>query len=327
MNNRNKVLQLRNKIYESLGTLVTTDFVYLDTPHHFNCGDTLIWEGTLEFIRNIDHACRYIANANSFTAEKAINWCSRHQGASTILLHGGGNFGDLWPLHQKFRNEVITKCTDIPIIILPQTIYYQNRETLIRDAELYKGKDNITICVRDNVSLEIAREFFPDCNPILVPDMAFCINLKRSDIPVPSQENLFVKRTDKEISTSVHYDSVPIDATVSDWPTMAPTHPLQHYHPSLLDWCTRVDCRLGTKLSNRLNNYYWNMNIRKRIVEEAISFIGDYRSIYTTRMHAAILSVLLDRSKTVLFDNSYGKSSSFADAWFSDLDNFELCRQ
>jgi exopolysaccharide biosynthesis predicted pyruvyltransferase EpsI len=40
-----------------------------------------------------------------------------------ILLHGGGNFGDVWPGFQRFREQVIRESPNRRIIQLPQTIH------------------------------------------------------------------------------------------------------------------------------------------------------------------------------------------------------------
>lgn len=326
MNNLEKIRQLRNIIYANVASLVKTDVVYLDLPYYFNSGDTLIWQGTLDFIKRLELRCLLLANANTYFADKAIHLCRQKHQTSTILLHGGGNFGDLWPLHQRFRNYVISNCPDVPIVVLPQTIYYQDEQNLLNDSKLYKGRKNISICVRDNISLEIAKKYFPDNNPILVPDMAFCMEMDKYDIPSPKSDNLFVRRIDKEFSDTIQYDRVPSNAKISDWPTLKNRFQSQFAHTEVLKWAARLDCRLSTHIHDKLSKYYWNTEIRRAIVESSISFIGSYRNIYTTRMHAAILSILLNRDKIVLYDNSYGKSSSFADTWLKDLDNFILCR-
>ena len=44
----------------------------------------------------------------------------------TILLHGGGNFGDLWPIYQRFREHVIAAFPDHRIVQLPQTVHFRD---------------------------------------------------------------------------------------------------------------------------------------------------------------------------------------------------------
>ncbi|MDI5788788.1 hypothetical protein PO124_11350 [Bacillus licheniformis] len=43
-------------------------------------------------------------------------------------LSGGGNFGDLYPHFQQFRERVVEHYPDNRIVILPQSIYYEHEE-------------------------------------------------------------------------------------------------------------------------------------------------------------------------------------------------------
>ena len=51
--------------------------------------------------------------------------------------------------------------------------------------------------------------------------------------------------------------------------------------------------------------------------------LGAYKTIYTTRLHAAILGVLLGK-KVVFMDNSYGKNRGFYETWFKDCDAVKM---
>jgi pyruvyl transferase EpsO len=55
------------------------------------------------------------------------------------------------------------------------------------------------------------------------------------------------------------------------------------------------------------------------MIREGVKQISKYENIYSTRLHVAILSVLLEKP-FVFFDNSYGKNSAFFETWLSDLD-------
>ena len=58
MNMRNtKVNKLKNIISSQLRTLVQGDYIYLDVPYHANLGDTLIWQGTLDFLKTLPYKC------------------------------------------------------------------------------------------------------------------------------------------------------------------------------------------------------------------------------------------------------------------------------
>ena len=84
-------------------------------------GDLLIYHGTEQFFK--DHhinvtlkRCEYDLDLEEVKAKITPN--------TTILLHGGGNFGDLYPQHQKIREEMVANFPNNRIIVLPQTAYF-----------------------------------------------------------------------------------------------------------------------------------------------------------------------------------------------------------
>lgn len=90
MNLDNKILitSLREKIRDSLTPLITHDYVLLDLPYYDNIGDTLIWEGTREFLKTLPYKCLYYASKDSFRYRELPP-------EAIILLSGGGQFGRL----------------------------------------------------------------------------------------------------------------------------------------------------------------------------------------------------------------------------------------
>ena len=49
-----------------------------------------------------------------------------------IFIHGGGNFGDLWPEHQQFREMILQRYPDRPVIQLPQSIHFQDKANIAK---------------------------------------------------------------------------------------------------------------------------------------------------------------------------------------------------
>ena len=64
--------------------------------------------------------------------------------------------------------------------------------------------------------------------------------------------------------------------------------------------------------------YIVNLYIRK-----GIHFVNGYDIVYTTRLHVAILSVLLNK-QVYFFDNSYGKNSALYNTWLLEFPNIKL---
>ena len=55
MQTESLIIHLREKIQKELAPMVNNDYVYLDLPYHPNIGDTLIWEGTREFLNTLPY--------------------------------------------------------------------------------------------------------------------------------------------------------------------------------------------------------------------------------------------------------------------------------
>ena len=62
---------------------------------------------------------------------------------------------------------------------------------------------------------------------------------------------------------------------------------------------------------------------RPFLVRSGVNQLGAYETIYTTRLHAAILGVLLGK-KVVFMDNSYGKNRGFYETWLKDCDAVKM---
>lgn len=80
------IQSMREKIKNVLTPLITHDYVLLDLPYYDNIGDTLIWEGTKEFLKTLPYRCLYYASKDSFRYRKLS--------VDTIILLSGG--GKLW---------------------------------------------------------------------------------------------------------------------------------------------------------------------------------------------------------------------------------------
>lgn len=59
MNIKEKKEQLMDLISSNLTPLIDNDYVYLDLPYYNNLGDTLIWEGTKNFLKALRYRCLY----------------------------------------------------------------------------------------------------------------------------------------------------------------------------------------------------------------------------------------------------------------------------
>ncbi len=307
-----KTAQLRGRIREALDRVVTRDYVLLDAPYYNNIGDVLIWQGTLDYLRGCPHRCLYMSSCGTYR-KPAIGK------DVVVLLQGGGNFGDLWRGFQEFRLRVLEDFPDNPVVILPQSVHYDDPGLMRRDAEAFARHPNLTVFARDKAALELLERHFPASRNLLIPDMAFYTDMSRlyrRRGPLPDRA-LLLRRGDKEGLGG--YD-VPAGADVSDWPTMMPgSYRVMDF---LLRGVLSV-VRRATGGDPRVADFLYCRVMRPAYLKIGARFIARYGHVYSTRLHGAVLSVMMGRRVTML-DNSYGKNGALYDAWLSDLDSIEM---
>lgn len=279
--------------------------VYLDYPVHTNIGDLLIEQGTDRFFQEAGYNVVDRRSAHDFCD------CARNRVPSdaTIVLHGGGNFGDLYELHQLFRERVIEGFPQHRIVMLPQTIHFQSPERLRRAVDILSRHENLTVCVRDYASLEYFRRHFQ--NPVhLMPDMAHCLWGGSPVTPANTGRTLLFSRTDKE---SRPMDGLPAGTSLpTDWQDVVA--PYEVFAFRALRKLHYKHCLFG---GQRSLHPAWRL-IRDRLVVKGRRLIEGYDVVITNRLHAAILGLLMGR-EVVMMDNSNRKLSEYYATWFKDL--------
>lgn len=315
MNAHDLKKKLESIIESKLSPLIDNDYVYWDLPYHINIGDTLIWQGTLDFLENKPYK---MLDFGSFLTSNL----SQLNQDTIILLHGGGNFGDIYFAHQKFRKSVIEKYPNNKIIILPQTIYYENKIVEEHDFQFFSQHSNLYLCVRDQASYDLAIKYLEEEKVLLLPDMAFCIKDQIFVKTMSTGNELLMSRIDVE-ATLVNQKYIDQVDLQSDWPTFEKSPIYYKFLRVLLSLNKKIfKDNNQTFLVDYANSYAMNY-MRKKLINTGINFINGFDIIYTTRLHGCILSLLLDK-KIILLDNSYGKNRAYYDAWLQESSNIEI---
>lgn len=312
--NKEILSQLREKIEEAILPLITSDYVFWGLPYYDNPGDTLIWEGGLNLFRKCKFKCVGTCGWNNY----------RHvplKKDTVILIIGGGFFGDVWRKAWDNVMDTITLYPDNPIVILPQSIHYNDTRIATEDASRLSVLKHLTICTRDSSSFQFAREYFQN-QILLCPDLAFyCDVAKLLRYSIPEKERiLFLKRNDKE-QPAIIPDVKGGNVDYRDWPIMEgkfsfPDRVLSRIIHDLTRM--NVNHKLDCVIAAIYKHFKKNVTIK-----DAVGFISAYRIVYTTRLHVMILSFLLNK-EIYIVDNSYGKVSGCYKAWLSDCKTVHL---
>ncbi len=142
----------------------------LGTPWHGNIGDQAIALAEDKFLA--DNCKKKIVEIPSqYLLWYLTQWINLI-GNSSILIHGGGFIGTLWPEEDKMIRSVIASFKENKIVILPQTIYFDEKCCYDTSSYtfLFSQCTDITICVREQYSYNVCKKKgFP--NIYLMPDM------------------------------------------------------------------------------------------------------------------------------------------------------------
>jgi pyruvyl transferase EpsO len=281
--------------------------VFLDYPVHTNVGDLLIERGTDRFFHTLGYDVVYHGSADASADEIATHTPPD----ATLVLHGGGNFGDLYQFHQAFRERIIAAYPRQRIVMLPQTMHYESPARLRESALIFERHDDLHVCLRDERSLKLFSSHFR--NPTyLMPDMAHFLwgEFSRTIRASAAAHTLLFARNDIERSPLPTDD---LDRPTNDWSNLVPYSELVVFG---IVKKLHVDYR---RFGRHLPLYrIWRALVRDRLIGRGDRLIDAHDEVITNRLHMGIFSLLKGRRVT-LSDNSYGKLSGYYTTWLKDL--------
>ena len=308
MDNLAQIATIRKSLLDALAPVITPhpSYALVDFPNYSNVGDSAIWLGQVQIMCDMGLGRpSYVSEISDFCAKDLMRFCPK----GPIYIIGGGNFGDIWPEHQDFRIFLLKNFKDRPVVQFPQSIWFRDMANIRATKEAIASHGNFTMFVRDRNSLEFAQEHL-GCPAILAPDAAF--GMGHIDRPhTPCLDTLFLLRTDKE-------------KRAIDWPDLG-----QQSASSIVDWLEergrplriagiehKIRSRIGDPAFARFHYFQRLATIR---LQRGLALLSKGRVVVTDRLHAHVLSFLMDIPHVVL-DNDYGKVSSFIAAWTSGSD-------
>lgn len=295
------VKSLDQRVHDCLGDLVHPDapLAILDFPDIRNSGDSAIWLGEIAWLKKrFAKRPTYVSRGRDLDPD-ALR-AAMPEGP--IFIHGGGNFGDVWPGRQKFKLHILELFRDRKIIQFPQSIQFNDPENIERTARAIAAHPDFTLTVRDVPSKELAEKHF-QCEVRLCPDMAFAIGPmgpRPTRIPV-----LAMLREDAEKKDDLGTWTWP-DVPREDWITE------QKYKVRLAKLRGALPYAFAPAHTRKVN---WLDAAAQQRLERGIRQISRARVIVTDRLHVHICSTLLGRPHAVL-DNNYGKIRRLMEAFY-----------
>lgn len=336
---------IKELLHKALGNIGTfEECALLNYPDHPNIGDHLIWLGEVFYLTDVlKTKIKYTAADNRDFSGEVME---RQVGKAPIIFHGGGSLGDLWSEHQEFREHIISKYRDRPIIIMPQSIYFASSANLKIAANVFNSHPNLTLFTRDNYSYEFAVKHFCNCQVIKTPDMAFQMVNMPGLTSNPNQKHsiLYHCRKDKELNqvsspTSIELPNLAVEDWVSykwkNWNSYKSMFRTSQAWP----WRIRSIIRLvregrRRELTNSTEWISWQVRqqfhsytakfdtlynptmhrISWSLMHSGVYQLRRHRLVITNRLHGHILCILLGIPH-VFLSNSYHKNEAFYESW------------
>ncbi len=278
--------------------------LYADIPIHLNVGDLLINLAAETLF--VDHGIEVQDRVSLDNPQRLFRGRQGRDG--TVVLHGGGNFGDLYPRHETFRQRVLESFPDRAVVLLPQTVHYQDRGRLRHDMRRWSGHRKLVFMVRDEPSLELVRPFLGE-RAVLVPDLVHYLRCRPAWLtptrPARSTAQLMMARRDIECPGPCRSR---LNTHVFDWDDLC--GPAEFGHFALAARLIRFDNAVALPFDPI---WAWYPG-RNRLIRKAVAHFGAASAVMTNRLHGMLLALMMGVPVQVR-DNSYGKLTSYITSW------------
>lgn len=299
----NSVLNsFKSEIDKTLGEVLKSNdkVVLLDQPVHRNLGDTFIWQGEIDTLKRLNKKIMY----KSVSHRTNWDFIDSLDPEIPLLLHGGGNMGDIWIHYEEFRRYVVERYPNRRIVIFPQTLQYNDKSNLRETAKVFSSAQNLTIISRTHKGIDEYGDSFSENNFIFAPDMALGIDIHKyhSNLSFPKKP-LIIQRDDKESKDKRVFVG---DNAPSDW-IFSERNTKEWHYVSLLN-------RLVVSKKLPLSAVVATQNIQSELMRylnmrAAFEMFASASVVVSNRLHAHIFASILGIPNFVS-DNNYGKIST-----------------
>ena len=316
----NAVLTNLKQQLEQIDQLIVdkNDVLYFDYPLHLNVGDLLIYAGTEAFFSDYGIQIRLRRCLQSFDIQEVKKFVNPN---TTLICHGGGNFGDLYPSIQKMREDIVQAFPNNRVIVMPQTAHFSSQVAMEKSASIFSAHKNCHLFARDTATFNLLKTYFSPYVK-LSPDMAHQLygrlTTKKSTNAITSKSNtLYFLRKDIEksqLEQSIRA-KLSADAHIKDWEDLLTEK--DHQLEKLCGRLARIANTLNLGfLKNKVNDMWYKHSLD--VIERMRQIFVSYDVVVTSRLHGHIFSCLLEIPNEVC-DNSYGKNLGYYNQWTNEI--------
>jgi exopolysaccharide biosynthesis predicted pyruvyltransferase EpsI/glycosyltransferase involved in cell wall biosynthesis len=266
--------------------------ILLATSEHTNLGDSAITLAEQQLL--LGQFPEYLqVEISTYEFERKEAYLHSILNEEDILfINGGGNLGDQYPEEEEMHRRIASEFPDHKIVIFPQTVSFSSTEhgmsELEKSAKVYNRHRDLTLFVRDKVSLQFARDHFPKVKSHLMPDV---VHVLRSHYAFERSGILICLREDQETK---------LDARGRD---------------RIAD----ISLKLAGTADYSSNMYHEDVTreIRGLAVRKELMRFAGHQAVITDRLHGMIFSAVTGTPCVVLSSSGH-KIREYYNAFFAD---------
>jgi exopolysaccharide biosynthesis predicted pyruvyltransferase EpsI len=310
-----KMTQLRSTIADIYAQLILPKkpVALFAVPRHWNLGDSFIWLGQKAVLDSL--GLNLVYTCFDALCSKDFGNLSNVIRDGTIVIHGGGNYGDIYRFNNQLINKLLTRFPNNRVVQLPQSVFYRKMNLAVLDARMHFKHPNFFLMVRDQFSYDFMHKVFAENLTMLTqsapydtysdrivrcPDSAITIGPVLPNCE-PDLDVVYLSRRDTEKvfnTTSMRslLDGANLTYVVMDW---------------MADWRRVFKMPLTQALPSSLAEFPLFR------LHAANNMLCRGRVVLSDRLHASILALLMGRP-FVGVDNVYGKMGRVVQMMFQD---------
>lgn len=214
--------------YKFSGYKSCKKIIFILTPMHGNIGDQAIAYATNKYLEEqfSEYKILEFYRDDIYKYGKAINGILNDD--DIIVLHGGGNMGNLYIEEEEARRLAIEIFPNNKIISMTQTINFSEddigKKELVKSQKVYSEHKNLTLIAREEKSYYLMNQLLDVEKIILNPDIVFYLSdmytfdkSKRNNIMtclrsdkesvLGNQKNNFINKLNSEYENVFNYDT------------------------------------------------------------------------------------------------------------------------
>ena len=269
--------------------------IYMGIPMHSNIGDLAQYVCIRDFFKRHypNHVVVEVDTLIYMNSQYPLRTQLKQQirKSDIIFFQSGYCTQDLGGIEDLMHQAVMMDYPKNKLVMLPQTIFFQNNEREEKTSEIYNAHKHLLFLSRDIVSHQKAEKMFPDIKKMLYPDIVTTL-IGKWKLDTRRKGILMCVRNDSE----KYYSDEDIEKLSKELETIGPVS------------------KMDTTVQRKINAHSAGL---RRYIKKFILQFSRYKLVITDRYHGTIFALIAGTPVIVIKTTDHKVESGVA--WFKDI--------